>query len=199
MRRPTLAALAAVCCLALVTAACGSSGRDLRTPESNAVSPTRSTAATASTTTTTEISQFSLLTTAFPAGGEIPAEYSCAGPSPALAWQGVPPGTTELALAVTDPDASGFVHWLVTGISATSASIAKGQVPPGSTQFNNSAGKLGWLGPCPPPGPAHTYSFTLYALSAPADITPDTPPKDAVAQLARKATTSTVLTGTFKK
>ncbi len=55
---------------------------------------------------------------AFAAGGKVPAAYGCDGTAataPALSWSGVPEGAKSLAIAVEDPDADGFVHWLVTG------------------------------------------------------------------------------------
>jgi len=30
----------------------------------------------------------------------------------------------------------------------------------------NAAAKIGYIGPCPPPGKVHHYHFTLYALNA---------------------------------
>ena len=43
-------------------------------------------------------------------GAEIPVLNTCDGDdvSPALSWAGVPDGTVELALVVTDDDADGF-------------------------------------------------------------------------------------------
>ena len=36
----------------------------------------------------------------------------------------------------------------------------------------NDFGKIGYGGPCPPPGSTHRYRFRLYALSAPLDLEP---------------------------
>src|SRR5438094_268965 len=58
-----------------------------------------------------------LQSSAFAAGTEIPALYSCSGPdkSPPLSWKGTPSSGKSLALIVDDPDAPGgvFVHWVL--------------------------------------------------------------------------------------
>jgi Raf kinase inhibitor-like YbhB/YbcL family protein len=190
---------ALVAIVVAIAAACGSSGRDLRQPEANAVSPTRSTSSTSAPLTLPTTAQLKLTSPAFATGGSIPAEYSCTGPSPALAWTGVPADTKELVLIVTDPTANDFVHWAVTGITPADGGVAKGAVPPGGTQLLNSSGRTGWTGPCPPNGSLHDYQFTLLALPQASAIAPNTPIKDAVAQLLTLGTgRSSVLTGSFQ-
>lgn len=111
-------------------------------------------------------STFALTTSAFAAGGEIPARYTCDGQdvSPPLAWAGAPAGTAAFALIVDDPDAGGFVHWVVAPIPAVATSLPEG-VPPGGPppQGRNGFGRIGWGGPCPPAG-THHYVFQLVAL-----------------------------------
>ena len=187
------------CLFALAVSACGSSGRDLRPPAENGVGPTRSTSSTSSIAISPALTPLTLASPSFNGGGAIPADFSCTGPSPALTWIGVPPTAKELVLIVTDPTADGFVHWIVTGIPAANGSVAKGQVPAGGTQLANSSGRLGWIGPCPPAAAVHNYDFILLALSEPSALAPNTPPKDAVAQLMPKASGGTsILTGTFQ-
>jgi Raf kinase inhibitor-like YbhB/YbcL family protein len=79
--------------------------------------------------------------------------------------------TVELALAVVDPDAQNFVHWVIAGIDPGLSQLAVSEVPPGAVQANNDFGQPGWAGPQPPPGERHTYVFTLYALTEPSGIT----------------------------
>ena len=114
-------------------------------------------------------SVFALSSPAFASGHAIPQQYTCdgAGRSPALRWTAPPRGTRSLALAVEDPDApSGtFTHWLAWGIKPTVRRLAAGSRPP--RQGRNSAGTVGYTGPCPPAGPAHHYIFKLYALRRP--------------------------------
>jgi Raf kinase inhibitor-like YbhB/YbcL family protein len=113
---------------------------------------------------------FELTSTAFSAGGSIPARYSCDGEdvSPPLAWQGAPENTVAFALIVDDPDARGFVHWVVLDLTGSaSGSIPEGysQSPDASQEGTNDFGRVGWGGPCPPSG-SHRYDFTLTALDA---------------------------------
>src|SRR5262245_42605509 len=80
-------------------------------------------------------SGFTLTSTDVKNGAFAPAQifngFGCTGKnvSPALAWKGVPSGTRSLVLTVYDPDAptgSGFWHWVVMNIPATTTSLATG-------------------------------------------------------------------------
>jgi hypothetical protein len=60
------------------------------------------------------------------------------------------------------------VHWVIYNIPAaahglTEALAADARLPDGSLQGENSWGKLGYGGPCPPSG-THRYYFKLYTL-----------------------------------
>ena len=46
----------------------------------------------------------------------------------------------------------------------------EGVLKEGSVQGNNSWGKIGYNGPCPPPGKPHRYFFKLYALDVMLDL-----------------------------
>jgi Raf kinase inhibitor-like YbhB/YbcL family protein len=113
---------------------------------------------------------------AFEAGGPIPAEYSCDGEdtSPELVWENLPQGAVSLALIVDDPDADGWVHWVVYDLPATSDGLPAGlraELPAGGEMGTNTWGNPEYGGPCPPGG-AHSYVFTLYALDAPLELPP---------------------------
>lgn len=105
------------------------------------------------------------------AGEPIPSTYTCDGNevSPAITFSNLPQGTRTVALIVEDPDAGEetFVHWTVWNVPASggTASIPEGSVPAGALQGTNSAGTVGYTGPCPPSqdGP-HTYDFVGYAI-----------------------------------
>ena len=116
---------------------------------------------------------FALKTAAFPSEGEIPQKYTCSGAdvSPALAWSGIPKEAHSLALIVDDPDAPGGVwtHWLIWNIPAQASELPEA-VPHaevlenGAHQGLNDFKRIGYGGPCPPPGKAHRYFFKLHAL-----------------------------------
>ncbi len=116
---------------------------------------------------------------AFQEGDFIPKKFTCQGSdlSPALSWAGIPPAARSLALIVDDPDAPGgtWVHWVLFNIPAGAHGLAEG-VPSrkvledGARQGLNDFRKIGYNGPCPPPGSAHRYFFKLYALDTLLDL-----------------------------
>lgn len=118
--------------------------------------------------------------TAFNEGATIPKLYTCddKNVSPALSWSEPPAGTQSLALIVDDPDAPMglWTHWLIFNLPATARSLPQG-VPTteraaGGVQGANTGKKLGYTGPCPPPGPVHRYYFKLYALDTTLNLKP---------------------------
>ena len=114
-------------------------------------------------------------------GAEFPKRNSCQGEdlSPQLAWSGAPATTQSFALILDDPDApSGtFTHWLVWNLPAATTELAENvpktpQVPGGGAQGRNDFGKIGYGGPCPPPGKPHRYYFRLFALDSTLAVKP---------------------------
>lgn len=118
---------------------------------------------------------FQIATPAFSAGGDIPKKFTCDGPdvSPKLTWNEPPAKAQALALIVDDPDApvGTWVHWVLFDLPAGARELSEGvakqeQVHGGAKQGRNDFGKIGYGGPCPPPGKSHRYFFKLYALDA---------------------------------
>jgi Raf kinase inhibitor-like YbhB/YbcL family protein len=146
---------------------------------------------------------FTLTSTAFQDGGSIPRKFSCDGEnvSPALAWEGAPDDTGALALIVDDPDAGGFVHWVVfdmTGTQSGGLAEAVSASPDAPPQGRNGFGKIGWGGPCPPSG-THHYQFTLLALDELLGLN-GTPRAEEVRQAAGGHTIAQAqLTGTYRR
>ena len=143
---------------------------------------------------------FTVTSSSFAEGGPIPQKNTCDGADEPLsiAWSGVPAGTAQLALVMDDPDANGFVHWLVVGIPATASGLSGSALPDGARDGRTGFGRTGYGGPCPPSG-THRYVITLYALSSPLDL-PATPSADDVRRAAANATLATaVLTGTYTR
>lgn len=151
---------------------------------------------------------FALTTTAFSPGSEIPARFTCSGPnlSPALAWKGVPVGARTLALIVDDPDApSGtWTHWLVWNLPAQAGELPEG-VPAtevlesGARQGTSDFGRVGYGGPCPPPGRPHRYFFKLYALDAALDLKPGATRGELEAAMAPHVLAKAEVMGTFRR
>jgi Raf kinase inhibitor-like YbhB/YbcL family protein len=112
--------------------------------------------------------QLQVTSSAFTNNADIPSEYTCDGTeiSPPLTWSGVPTQAKSVAILVEDPDAPKrtFTHWLVTGLTSTTTSLAAGAaLPQGAVAAKSDKGKVGWTGPCPPSG-RHHYIFHVYAL-----------------------------------
>jgi Raf kinase inhibitor-like YbhB/YbcL family protein len=114
-----------------------------------------------------------LKSSAFPNNQDIPRKYTCDGAdvSPPLTWDYPPNGVKAFALIADDPDAPAgtWVHWVIYDLPADAKQLAEGlpaqeTLPDGTKQGMNDFKKVGYGGPCPPPGPAHRYFFKLYAL-----------------------------------
>jgi Raf kinase inhibitor-like YbhB/YbcL family protein len=93
--------------------------------------------------------------------------------SPQLTINDAPDGTKSFAIVCHDPDAptsGGFCHWVMFNIPGSTKSLdenAGAQEPAaklGATLGHTDYGEKQYGGPCPPPGPAHHYNFTVYAL-----------------------------------
>jgi Raf kinase inhibitor-like YbhB/YbcL family protein len=111
---------------------------------------------------------FTLTSSAFEEGGAIPTRFTCDGDdlAPPLAWSDAPQGTCSFALVMEDPDApqGTFTHWLLYDIPATEMEL---RTQSGRT-LQNSFGRAGYGGPCPPPGHGpHRYVFVLLAIDVP--------------------------------
>lgn len=140
-------------------------------------------------------------------GGAIDARFTCDGAdvSPALSWFGVPPDAAELAIAVTDDDSDGFVHWAVAGLPPIDGVVPEGAVPASLAEAANDfstsgAPVVGWRGPCPPPGSGpHTYRFTLFALNPGIELPDGTPAVDMLTAIREASVASAVVTGTYER
>jgi Raf kinase inhibitor-like YbhB/YbcL family protein len=143
-----------------------------------------------------------LTSSAFADGGDIPRKYSCDGDdvSPPLAWDGLPADATALVLVVDDPDARGWVHWVVFDIPRATSQLAEGasESDPSLRQGTNSFGKTGWGGPCPPSG-THHYRFRLMAIRQPLGLTGSPTAEKVFAATKDQVVADTTLTGLFHR
>lgn len=117
--------------------------------------------------------------------GGMPPTGGLISPELAIDFGSVTPAPTHFAIIMHD-DFDGdaefgigdWAHW--TAYNMTPAASGVTEVPRNASQTNtllggtegqNTWGETGYRGPCPPPGGAHTYYFTVYALDGP--ITPE--------------------------
>ena len=120
-----------------------------------------------------------VLSKVFSAGGTVPKRNTCDGEnlSPPLAWSETPSGARSIALIADDPDAPGgtFTHWLLFNVPPQTRALLEGassSLPGGGIQGRNGFGKVGYGGPCPPPGKPHRYFFRVFALDNKLDLKP---------------------------
>jgi len=131
--------------------------------------------------------QFTLMTSAYSDGANIPVKYSCDGKpnavSPALQWSNPPSGAVSFTLILHDADAHAaksmwdVTHWIVWNIPGSVSQLPEGvaaapQMPDGTTQGVNVRGVNGYQGPCAAPGKPHHYTLELYALDTKLDLGP---------------------------
>ncbi|AHB48733.1 PEBP family protein [Hyphomicrobium nitrativorans NL23] len=154
---------------------------------------------------------FTLTSTAFADGGEIPRLYTCEGDdiSPPLAWSNAPAGTESLVLIVDDPDAPDpaapqrtWVHWVLYNLPPDStglpAAVAADARPSGTEDGLNDWEHTGYGGPCPPIG-RHRYFHKLYALDTRLDGLSNPAKADVEAAMAGHVLAEAVLLGTYRK
>lgn len=198
-RAPSLLTVVVAVLLALTTA-CGSDGKTLEPPPPGATAPLRPTSTTLGVSSeggTAAPGLLALESPDFEAGGPLAEATTCLGEgrSPTLTWSGLPEGTVEVAVVMTDPDDDLFVNWVVAGLDPTSG-VPAGEVPAGAVQALNSAGTPGYSPPCPAQGETHLIELTLYALSTPSGVTPDMTAEQARATLDGSTSARAVVTAT---
>jgi Raf kinase inhibitor-like YbhB/YbcL family protein len=124
---------------------------------------------------------FTISSPSFQNGGEIPKKFTCDGAdiSPELQWTSPPAGTQGFALIADDPDApvGTWTHWVLFDLPAQTTSLPESvtrvdELPMGGRQGRNDFRKIGYGGPCPPPGKPHRYFFKLYALDKKLNLKP---------------------------
>jgi Raf kinase inhibitor-like YbhB/YbcL family protein len=134
-------------------------------------------------------------------GATIDPKYTCDGAdvSPLISWTAPPAGTVEMALLMIDESAD-FVHWAVVGIPPIAGQKPEGTpFADGAIEGRNSFGNVGYQGPCPPAGAAHTYRFTLYALSQQAELPDSFTGQDLESVAGPAALTVADVSGTYSR
>jgi Raf kinase inhibitor-like YbhB/YbcL family protein len=151
---------------------------------------------------------FILESKAFKQGEDIPRRYTCEGDdlSPALLWSEPPVGTKSLALIADDPDApvGTWVHWvfydLESHVRELPEGVAKAEEVQGvGKQGLNDFRKVGYGGPCPPPGKPHRYFFKLYALDTKLPLRPRASKQDVEKAMKGHILAQAELMGRYKR
>ena len=145
---------------------------------------------------------------AFNEGELMDAKYTCKGDdiSPQLSWSGALEGTKSFALICDDPDAPfmTWVHWVIYDIPASVTELPEDvtkeeTLSSGAKQGGNDFRKIGYGGPCPPPGGPHRYFFKLYALDAMLDLEPRLSKKALLKAMEGHILEEAQIIGTFKR
>jgi Raf kinase inhibitor-like YbhB/YbcL family protein len=149
-----------------------------------------------------------ITSTAFAEGKAIPEKYTCQGRdiSPPLNCTNAPANTKSFALIADDPDApmGTWVHWVLYDLPPNTTGlpedVAKTQFIAGNAkQGLNSWPRLGYGGPCPPPGKPHRYFFKLYTLDNMLDLKPGLTKKDVEAAMKGHILAEGQLMGTYQR
>ena len=152
-------------------------------------------------------SLLSVRSASFSDGGSIPRQFTCDGGdlSPQLEWQTAPADTKSFALVMNDPDAPvDFTHWLVYNMSPGMHQLDEGASMPKTVRApfvegENAFGRLGYGGPCPPPGNPHHYYFKVYALDISLDLPPGATRKQVEAQMSGHILAQGQIVATYKR
>ena len=153
-----------------------------------------------------------LSSAAFKPHQPIPRKHTCEGDdvSPPLAWTGLPAGTAALALIMDDPDAppGTWVHWVIYDLPGTLKGLAEG-VPKDETLESGARqgrawgveefSKIGYGGPCPPPGKPHRYVFKLYALDRKLGLAAGATKPELLKAMKGRVLAQAELIGTYKR
>lgn len=151
---------------------------------------------------------FQLKSPDFSAGADIPKQFTCSGAdtSPAFEWTEPPANTKSFALIADDPDApvGTWVHWVLYDLPPNLRSLPQNfpkteQSSDGWRQGKNDFGKIGYGGPCPPPGKPHRYFFKLYALDAKLNLKPGITKKDLEVHMKDHILSKTEYMGRFAR
>lgn len=151
--------------------------------------------------------QMNIESSSFAPGQPIPQKYTCEGgdASPQLRWSNAPQGTKTFTLIADDPDAPGgtWVHWVVYNIPADThelrAGLARTATNSAGAQGLNDFRKIGYGGPCPPPGKPHRYFFKLYALDTELSVKPKAMKSDIESAMQGHILANSELIGTYRR
>jgi Raf kinase inhibitor-like YbhB/YbcL family protein len=159
------------------------------------------------TTTEAGLAEIRLTSPAFEYGKPIPKVHTCDGDdaSPILRWTGGPMARSY-ALVCDDPDAphGTWDHWVLYNLPGGTVELTQGvpplaELPSGARHGKNSWDKLGYGGPCPPPGNPHRYFFRLYALDISLNLAPGATKGELEQAMEQHTVAQGTLMGTYQR
>jgi phosphatidylethanolamine-binding protein (PEBP) family uncharacterized protein len=125
-------------------------------------------------------SSFVLSSSEVAEGGALPADYTCDGEGATLPlrWAGAPGGTQNLAVIMHHVDPEGKIkwYWILYDIPSSITALPRNVTGVGTRGNNSVNGDTTYAPPCSQGPGSKTYIYTVYALSAPPEIT--VPPAD---------------------
>ena len=159
------------------------------------------------TTTDAGLAEIRLTSPAFEYWKPIPKVHTCHGDdaSPVLRWTGGPMARSY-ALVCDDPDAprGTWDHWVLYNLPGGTVELTQGvpplpELPSGARHGKNSWDKLGYGGPCPPPGNPHRYFFRLYALDISLNLAPGATKGELEQAMGQHTVAQGTLMGTYQR
>ena len=159
-------------------------------------------------TQSSSVARLQLSSPAFGDGQPIPRKHTGEGPdaSPPLKCGGVPAVAKSLALIADDPDApvGTWTHWVLYDLPPTTTELAedvpKTQFLPGNAkQGINDFKRIGYGGPCPPPGGPHRYFFKLYAVDVDVTLKPRATKQEVLHAIEGHVVAEGQLMGTYQR
>jgi Raf kinase inhibitor-like YbhB/YbcL family protein len=94
------------------------------------------------------------------------------------------------------------VYDLPETFSGLPENVAKAEKPKelgSGAQGNSSFKRIGYGGPCPPPGHTHRYFFRLYALSARLGLSPGATKRDVEREMSGRVLATAQVMGTYSR
>jgi hypothetical protein len=152
--------------------------------------------------------ELTVISAAFAMGAAIPAKFTCQGQdlSPPISWTSAPTGTQGIAVLADDPDApvGDWVHWVLFNLPPETTSLPEGvpataRLPSGAVQGMNDFRRLGYGGPCPPPGKPHRYYFKVFALDTKLNLGSNATKADLLKAMKGHVLAKGELVGTFRR
>lgn len=151
---------------------------------------------------------FQIESSGFKEGAKIPSQYSCEGAdfSVPLKWSGAPSNIKSFAIIMDDPDApmGTWVHWVVYNIPPHVTALTENQAKEeklniGALQGMTDFKKVGYGGPCPPPGKPHRYFIKLYALDILLNLPSKATKQQLLGAMQKHILAQTQLMGTYQR